>query len=123
MFEHSPAASLPDQGLIFATGPSPDIIVPPRSYCIVPIVTALVDYAIKPHVDIYIYIYIYIDIDIDIDIIHRRLLAPSGSKVEKSLPVRFDRYSNTLVIATKSGKPWAIKARGILPWSAICSSG
>jgi hypothetical protein len=114
VFEHSPAASLPDQGLIFTTGPLPHIIVPPRSYCIVPIVTALLDYAIKPHVDI--------DIDIDIDIIHRLLLAPSGSKVEKSLPVRFDRYSNTLVIATKSGKPWAIKARGILPWLAICSS-
>lgn len=110
MFEHFLAASLPDQGLIFTTGPLPDIIVPPRSYCIVPIVTALVDYAIKPHVDI------------DIDMIHRLLLAPSGSKVEKSLPVRFDRYSNTLVIATKSCKPWAIKARGILPWSAICSS-
>ena len=96
VFEHFRAASLPDQGLIFTTGQSlPDIVVPPRSYCIVPIVTALVDYAIKPHVDI--------------DIIHRLLLAPSGSKVEKSLPVRFDRYSNTLVIATKSDKPWAIK--------------
>lgn len=57
--------------------------------------TALVDYAIKPHVDI--------------DMIHRMLLAPSGSKLEKSLPVRFDRYSNTLVIATKSDKPWPIK--------------
>ena len=96
VFEHFRAASLPDQGLIFTTGQSlPDIVVPPRSYCIVPIVTALVDYAIKPHVDI--------------DMIHRLLLAPSGSKVEKSLPVRFDRYSNTLVIATKSDKPWAIK--------------
>ena len=56
---------------------------------------ALVDYAAMPH--------------FDIDLIHRLLLAPSGSKAEKSLPVRFDPYSNTLVIATKFDKPWAIK--------------
>lgn len=96
VFEHLRAASLPDQGLIFTTGqPLPDIVLPPRAYRIVPTASALVDYAIKPH--------------FDIDLIHRLLLAPSGSKVEKFLPVRFDRYSNTLVIATKSDKPWAIK--------------
>jgi hypothetical protein len=61
---------------------------PPRAYRIVPIASALVDHALKPH--------------FDIDLIHRLLLAPSGSKLERSLPVRFDRYSNTLVIATKS---------------------
>ncbi len=96
VFEHFRTPSLPDQGLIFTTGQSlPDIVATPRAYRIVPIATALVGYAIKPH--------------FDIDLIHRLLLAPSGSKVEKSLPVRFDRYSNTLVIATKSDKPWAIK--------------
>lgn len=96
VFEHFRTAPLPDQGVIFTTGQSlPDIVAPPRSYRIVPIASVLVDHTIKPH--------------FDIDLIHRLLLAPSGSQVEKSLPVRFDRYSNTLVIATKSDKPWAIK--------------
>lgn len=96
VLEHFRAASLPEQGLIFTTGQAlPDIVPPPRSYRIVPIASALVDHAVKPH--------------FDIDLIHRLLLAPSGSKVEKSLPVRFDRYSSTLVITTKSDKPWPIK--------------
>lgn len=96
VFQHFRTAPIPDQGLIFSTGQSlPDIVMPPRAYRIVPVGIALVDHAIKPH--------------FDIDLIHRLLLAPSGSRVEKSLPVRFDRYTNTLVIATKSDKPWAIK--------------
>jgi hypothetical protein len=96
VFEHFRAAPLPDQGLIFTTGQAlPDIVMPPRAYRIVPIASALIDHAIKPN--------------IDIDLIHRLLLAPAGAKVEKSLPVRFDRYSNTLVIATKSDKRWPIK--------------
>jgi hypothetical protein len=96
VFEHLRAASLPDQGLIFTAGQSlPDIVLPPRAYRMVSLASALVDYAVKPH--------------FDIDLIHRLLLAPSGTKVEKSLPVRFDQYSNTLVIANKSDKPWSIK--------------
>jgi hypothetical protein len=96
VFAHFHAASLPDQGLIFTTGQAlPGIIPPPRSYRIIPIAGVLLDYAIKPH--------------IDVDLIHRLLVAPVGSKVEKSLPVRFDPYTNTLVIATKADKPWAIK--------------
>lgn len=96
VFEHLRAPPLPDQGVIFTTGQDlPDIVMPPRAYRIVPIASALVDHALKPH--------------FDVDLIHRLLLAPSGSRVEKSLPVRFDRYTNTLVIATKSDKPWAIK--------------
>lgn len=96
VFAHFHSPPLPDQGLIFTTGQSlPDIVMPPRAYRIVPIASALVDHAIKPH--------------LDIDLIHRLLLAPSGSKPEKSLPVRFDPYTNTLVIATKTDKPWAIK--------------
>lgn len=96
VFQHFRTAPIPDQGLIFSTGQSlPDIVVPPRAYRIVPVGIALIDHAIKPH--------------FDVDLIHRLLLAPSGSRVQKSLPVRFDRYTNTLVIATKSDKPWAIK--------------
>lgn len=96
VYDHFRAASLPEQGLIFTTGQAlPDIVPPPRSYRIIPIASVLVDYAVKPHVDT--------------DLIHRLLVAPAGSKVENSLPVRFDPYSNTLVIATKSDKPWAIK--------------
>ena len=96
VFEHFRAASLPEQGLIFTTGQVlPDIVPPPRSYRTVPIASVLVDYAVKPH--------------LDTDLIHRLLVAPAGSKEGKSLPVRFDPYSNTLVIATKSDKPWTIK--------------
>ena len=96
VFEHFRAPSLPDRGLIFTTGQAlPDIVPPPRSYRVVPIASVLVDYAVKPH--------------FDTDLIHRLLVAPSGGKVEKSLPVRFDPYSNTLVIVTKSAQPWAIK--------------
>ena len=96
VFEHFRAASLPEQGLIFTTGQAlPGISPPPRSYRIVPIASVLVGYAVKPH--------------LDTDLIHRLLVAPAGSKEEKSLPVRFDPYTNTLVIATKSDKPWAIK--------------
>lgn len=96
IFTHFHAASLPDQGLIFTAGQAlPDILPPPRSYRIVPIASVLVDYAVKPH--------------FDIDLIHRLLMAPVGNKEEKSLPVRFDPYTNTLVITTKPCKPWAIK--------------
>ncbi len=98
VFAHFEAASLPDQGLIFTTGQAlPDIMPPPRSYRIIPITSILVDDAIKPH--------------IDVDLIHRLLVAPAGSKEEKSLPVRFDPYTNTLVIATKTDKPWVVKGK------------
>ena len=98
IFAYFQAASLPDQGLIFTTGQSlPGIIPPPRSYRIIPIASVLLDYAIKPH--------------IDVDLIHRLLVAPAGSQVEKSLPVRFDPYTNTLVIATKADKPWIITGK------------
>jgi len=96
VFDHFRAASLPEQGLIFATGQAlPDIVPPPRSYRIVPISSILLDYVVRPPVDT--------------DLLHRLLVAPAGSKEEKSLPVRFDPYSNTLVIATRADKPWTIK--------------
>lgn len=96
VFAHFQEASLPDQGLIFTTGQSlPRIVPPPRSYRIVPIAEVLVDYTITPN--------------IDTGLIHRLLLASAGSKEEKSLPVRFDPFTNTLTIATKSDKPWSIK--------------
>ncbi|WP_031595377.1 hypothetical protein [Ferrovum myxofaciens] len=96
VFAHFEAPSIPEHGLIFTTGqPLPDIVPPPRSYRIIPIASALVDYAVKPN--------------IDTDLIRRLLVAPAGRKVEKSLPVRFDPYANTLVIANKADKPWTIK--------------
>lgn len=96
VFAHFEGPSIPEQGLIFTTGQSlPGIVPPPRSYRVFPIAEVLVDYTVKPH--------------IDTDLIHRLLLAPAGSKEEKSLPVRFDPYTNTLTIATKSDKPWCIK--------------
>jgi len=88
--------ALPEKGLVFTTGRAlPDLVAPPRAYHIVPIIDTLVDHADQP--------------TLDVDLIHRLLQAPAGSPLEKSLPVRFDPYSNTLVIATKSNKPWAIK--------------
>ena len=96
VFTYFQAASLPDRGLIFTTGNAlPDIIPPPRSYRIVPIASVLVDYVVQPH--------------LDTDLIHRLLGSPTGSKLRKSLPVRFEPYTNTLVIATKPNKPWVIK--------------
>ena len=96
VFAYFEGASLPGQGLIFTTGQSlPGIVPPPRSYRVVTIAEVLVDYTVTPH--------------IDTDLIHRVLLAPTGSKEEKSLLVRFDPYTNTLTIATKTDKPWSIK--------------
>ena len=96
VFSHFQASSLPDQGLIFTTGQSlPSIVPPPRSYRVIPIVSVLLDYSVKP--------------TFDIDMIHRLLVAPPGRNEEKSLPVRFDPFTNTLTIATKPDKPWAIK--------------
>lgn len=90
---HQPA--LPEKGLVFTTGQAlPDLVSPPRAYRIVPIIDTLVDDAAQPR--------------LDVDLIHRMLLAPTGSTLEKSLPVRFDPYSKTLVIATRPDKPWAI---------------
>jgi hypothetical protein len=96
IFAHFRKPSLPEQGVIFTTGQAlPEIVLPPRGYRIIPVTDVLVDYTAKPC--------------IDTDLIHRLLLAPAGSKEEKSHPVRFDPYTNTLTIATKSDKPWHIK--------------
>lgn len=96
VFAHFQTPSLPEQGVIFTTGQAlPEIVPPPRSYRIIPITDVLMDKTAKP--------------SIDTDLIHRLLLAPSGSKEVKSHPVRFDPYCNTLIIATKADKPWPIK--------------
>lgn len=96
VFAHFQTPSLPEQGVIFTTGQAlPEIVPPPRSYRIIPITDVLMDKTAKP--------------SIDIDLIHRLLLAPSGTKEDKSHPVRFDPYTNTLIIATKADKPWTIK--------------
>lgn len=96
VFRHLQDSALPDQGVILSTGGKlPAIIHPPRQYRVIPIRDVLVRQVSLPH--------------IDIDLIHRILVAAPGAKIEASLPVRFDPYSNTLVIATKSSKPWPIK--------------
>jgi hypothetical protein len=95
---HFQAAALPDQGLILTTGQAlPTIVRSPRNYRIVPLADVVADHAGIPH--------------IDIDLIHRILLASPGAAPEQSLPVRFDPYSSTLVLATKSMSPWAIKGK------------
>ncbi|RPE15470.1 hypothetical protein DF122_21220 [Burkholderia pseudomallei] len=96
VFTQFQQTSLPDRGLILTTGHSlPAIVPPPRDYRIIPVREVLVEHTASPH--------------IDVDLIHRVLLASPGAKLEKSLPVRFEQYSNTLIIATKSDKPWSIK--------------
>jgi len=96
VFQHMQNSALPDQGVILSTGGKlPAIIHPPRQYRVIPIKDVLVPQVAFPH--------------IDTDLIHRILVAAHGAKLEASLPVRFDPYSNTLVIATKSSKPWPIK--------------
>jgi hypothetical protein len=98
VFQYLQNTALPDQGVILSTGGSlPVMIQPPRQYRVIPIKEVLIQQMSSPH--------------IDVDLIHRLLVAPSGTKFEPSLPVRFDPYSNTLVIATKSSKPWPIKGR------------
>ena len=96
VFQHLQNSALPEQGVILSTGGSlPAIIHPPRQYRVIPIRVVRIQHVSSPH--------------IDIDLIHRILVAAPGEKREASLPVRFDPYSNTLVIATKSSKPWPIK--------------
>ncbi len=96
VFRHLKDSALPDQGVILSTGGKlPAIIDPPRQYRVIPIRDVLVSQVSSPH--------------IDTDLIHRILVAAPGEKLEAPLPVRFDPYSNTLVIATKSNKPWPIK--------------
>ncbi len=96
VFEHFRTASLPDQGVIFSTGYAlPNIIRPPRSYRIIPLASVLMDYTDKPC--------------LDQEMIHRWLVAPEGCREERLPPVRFDPYTSTLLIATKSDQPWVIK--------------
>ncbi len=96
VFDHLLGASLPDQGLVFSSGQAlPELVRPPRTYRVIPLAEVLVDHAPKPLVDA--------------DLIHRLLLAPAGSKLEKSLPVHFDPITSTLTIATRPLPPWLIK--------------
>jgi hypothetical protein len=96
VFQHLQNSVLPDKGVILSSGGKlPAIIHPPRQYRVIPIKDVLLPHVAHPH--------------IDTDLIHRILVAAPGAKLEASLPVRFDHYSNTLVIATKSSKPWLIK--------------
>jgi len=96
VFQHLQNSALPDQGVVLSTsGALPAIIHPPRQYRVIPIRDVLIRHGSFPH--------------IDADLIHRILVAAPGAKIEASLPVRFDPYSKTLVIATKSSKPWLIK--------------
>lgn len=96
VFAHLRQPALPDQGVVFTTGqPLPELVPPPRAYRVIPIAEVLVDHTEVP--------------TLDVDLVHRLLVVPSGSTPQKSLPVRFDPYAKTLVIATKSSPPWAIK--------------
>lgn len=98
VLQHFQSSALADQGLILTSGRSlPDFVSSPRQYRIVPLAEVIVERRLPPI--------------LDVDLIHRLMAAPAGQTLQKSLPIRFDAYSNTLVIATKSIKPWAIKGK------------
>ena len=95
---HFRSGKLPDQGLILSSGGVlPDVIAAPREYRVMSMREVLVAHSEYPC--------------IDVDIIHRYMSSSSTGKPDSSLPVRFDPYSNTLVISTKSSKPWVIKGK------------
>jgi hypothetical protein len=96
VFRHFQSDALPELGLILTSGVAlPNIIVAPRQYRILPVRSGIVAHATAPC--------------LDMDLIRRLFVAPTGPRPEQSMPVRFDTLSNTLVIATKSNHPWAIK--------------
>ncbi len=98
VFAHFQSATLPDQGLILTSGLAlPRVVVPPRQYRIVPIRDVVAEHAATA--------------SLDVVLLHRLMTAPAGERLPKSLPVRFDPYSNTLVITTKSIKPWVIQGK------------
>lgn len=95
VFQHFEQAALPDMGLIFTLGsPLPTVIRPPRNYRVIPFDSVLARHSPNP--------------TIDTDLLHRLLLAPPGETVEHSPAVRFDEFTSTLHITTRSIEPWKV---------------
>ncbi|RQS20680.1 hypothetical protein [Burkholderia sp. Bp8998] len=98
VFAHLRQPSLPSQGLVLTSGQNlPNVVPPPRDYRIISIRDLLVEHSANPH--------------IDADLIHRLLVSSPGTHLDKSLPVRFDPITSTLVIVTRSNRPWNIKGK------------
>lgn len=95
VFRHFHAPTLPEQGLILSSGMAlPDFVRPPRNYRFASIRDVIVDYVLKP--------------SIDMDLLYRTLAMPADGTLRPVLPVHFDEYTKTLTIRTKT-KPWVIK--------------
>ena len=96
IFHHLKNKQLPDTGLVLTFGaPLPEVIPPHRQYHFLALKQVLCVRAAG--------------CGIDEDLLHRVLGGASLPATDQSGPVRFDSYSNTLVITTKSLAPWIIK--------------
>lgn len=96
VFRYFHSAPLPDRGLILTSGqPLPEFVRPPKDYRFASLRQVLVDYAATP--------------SLDMDLLHRILATAADGTLRPSLPVHFNEYTNTLVIRSKSSKPWHLK--------------
>jgi hypothetical protein len=82
-------------GIIFTLGPAlPTAVRPPRNYRVIPFSSVLARHSSNP--------------TIDTDLLHRLMLAAPGEAVELSPAVRFDDFTSTLHITTRSIEPWKV---------------
>ncbi|HMW48349.1 MAG TPA: hypothetical protein PKC70_08645, partial [Cellvibrionaceae bacterium] len=96
VIQHLKRRILPDTGLVLTFGPDlPEIVAPPRQYRWVALRQVLSQRGQG--------------CGIDEDRLYRLLAHADFPDSASAHPVRFDSYSNTLVITTKSIAPWAIK--------------
>lgn len=96
IFQHLKNRHLPDKGLVLTFGAAlPEVIPPPRQYHFLALKQVVCP--------------LRNGCGIDGDLLHRFLGGTSPQDTDSMLPVRFDAYSNTLVITTKALAPWVIK--------------
>ncbi|HMU65562.1 MAG TPA: hypothetical protein PKE57_00375 [Cellvibrionaceae bacterium] len=96
IFRYLKNKQLPDKGLVLTCGAGlPEVIPPPRQYHFLAL-----GQVICPRGN---------GCGIDGDLLHRVVGGAALPATDQSGPVRFDSYSNTLVITTKSIAPWSIK--------------
>jgi len=95
VFRHFEQATQPDMGIIFTLGPAlPTAVRPPRNYRVIPFSHVLAGHISNPR--------------IDTDLLHRLMLAAPGVAIEHSPAVRFDEFTSTLYITTRSIEPWKV---------------
>lgn len=96
VFRHLQQPSLPAAGIVLTTGAAlPAIVGIPRGYRVIPIREVLVVEAPTPR--------------IDLDYLRRRLVAASDDPPDATAAVRFDPFTNTLHLNTRSVAPWQVR--------------